>query len=216
VAIAAVVYTGAQTTGINAPSFGHAGGWFLNPFAWLMLFALGVSTAELARTGAFRQLPRGVMLAITIAAAGYVVFAFLHAAPWRVFPALNGLVAFEAAIHPDKRFLSWHRLADIAAKAWLFAVFVPPAAQFMARGVGAAITRAGRNSLPLFVAGVYLSMFGSIALFEAEGHPLAHIGVTFGGVAALLALAALIERRKAPKPAVSAARTPNPAAAANR
>jgi hypothetical protein len=206
--VAMPIYVAAQTMGINMPNFGADAGWFLNPFAWLLLFTGGATVAELSRRGAFVRIPRPAMLAVTLAAAAYVVFAFLHAAPWRIFPALNGWVAFELALHADKAALSWHRLADIAAKAWLVAVLIPPGARFMSAGIGAAITRAGRNSLPVFVAGTYLSMFGSIALFEAGGHALAHIGVTFGGVAALLVFAWALERRTVAAAPVSAALSP--------
>jgi hypothetical protein len=127
-----------------------------------------------------------------------VAFAFLYAAPWRVFPMLEALVAFDATFASNKTYLSWHRLIDVAAKAWLVAVLIPPAAAFMASGLGGAITRAGRNSLPLFVSGTYLSMVGSVILHEAEGHALAHIGVTFGGVIILLTMAWFLERKSSP------------------
>ncbi len=201
------IYIAAQTTGVNLPNFGAESGWFLNPFAWLLLFVGGATVAELARRDAFARIPRAAMLFITALAVGYVVFAFLNAAPWRVFPALNGWSAFDLALTVDKQALSWHRLADIAAKAWLAAVLIPPGARFMSSGVGAAITRAGRNSLPLFVVGTYLSMLGSIALYEAGGHALAQIGVTFLGVTTLLALAWIVERRSMARAAVSAAPT---------
>jgi hypothetical protein len=208
IGIALPIYTAAQTTGVNLPNMGADTGWFLNPFAWLLLFTGGATVAELARRDAFARIPRVVMLVVTMLAAAYVVFAFLHAAPWRVFPALNGWVAFDLALHADKAALSWHRLADISAKAWLVAVLIPPSARFMSAGIGAAITRAGRNSLPLFVAGTYLSMLGSIALYETEGHALAHIGVTFGGVATLLVLAWILERRAAVPATISVVLAP--------
>jgi hypothetical protein len=194
-AIAAIVYAVAGAMALNLPNLVEPRGWFLNPFAWGLLFVAGATVAELQARGAFARLPRPAMLAVTFAAAAYVVFAFLHAAPWRVFPALEAVVVLELTLAPDKTHLSWHRIADIAAKAWLVAALVAPAAAFMARGLGGAITRAGRNSLPVFVAGTFLSMLGSIALYEFGGHALAHIGVTAAGVIGLLGLAWLLERR---------------------
>jgi hypothetical protein len=194
---------------LNFPSFGDARGWFLNPFSWALLFVAGATVAELSRTGALARLPRGLVAGTTVTAIAYVAFAFLHAAPWRVFPSLEALVVFETRLVADKTYLSWHRLADIAAKAWIVAVLVPPTARFMAHGIGGAITRAGRNSLPLFIAGTILALVGSIVLFETGGHPLAHIAVTFGGVTALLVQAWILERRPNAlanaKPAVAAA-----------
>jgi hypothetical protein len=208
VAIALVSWIAANATGLNVPNLGGDTGWFLNPFAWLLLFTIGATTAEMIRNGMFARLPRAAYLAITATATAYVAFAFLHAAPWRVFPALNSLVAFELSFQVDKQNLSWHRLADVLAKAWLLAALTAPASRFMTTGVGGAITRAGRNSLPLFIAGAYLSMVGSILLFEAGGHALAHIGVTFGGVAALLVLAYVLERHGKAVAAVTVAPSP--------
>jgi hypothetical protein len=213
VAVAGVAYVAVRTTGINLPSLGQENGWFLNPFAWLVVFALGMTTAELSRTGQFGRLPRALVLAVTATSLGYVAFSFLHAAPWRAFPALADMAAFDWRLSPDKQTLSWHRLADIAAKAWLVAVFVPRAATFMSTGMGGAITRAGRNSLPVFVAGVYLSMLGSILMFEADGQPLAQIGVTLGGVAALLTLAWALERWSGSAAAITGSAMPGRAPA---
>jgi hypothetical protein len=196
-AIASGMYGVAQALALNLPNLGMERGWFLNPFTWGLLFVAGATAAELAIRGSFARLPRPLMLAVTLVAAAYVVFGFLYAAPWRFFPALETFIAVEIALAADKTFLSWHRLADIAAKAWLVAVLIPPTAGFMARGLGGAISRAGRNSLPLFIAGTFLSVLGSIALYEAGGHALAHIGVTAGGVFALLGMAWLLERSAA-------------------
>jgi hypothetical protein len=196
--VAATIYAGSGALALNLPNFG-GDGWFLNPFAWGLLFVAGATTAELNLRGDFARLPRAVVAAVTAASAAYVAFAFLNAAPWRVFPALQPITAFDFVVTADKTYLSWPRLADMLAKAWLVAVLIPPAAAFMANGVGGAISRAGRNSLPLFLAGTGLSIVGSILLYEAGGHALAHIGVTFGGVALLLMLAWMIER-KAPAP----------------
>jgi hypothetical protein len=63
----------------------------------------------------------------------------------------------------------------------------------MASGLGGAISRAGRNSLPIFVAGTFLSLLGSIVLYEGEGSAFWQVAVTAGGVIVLLATAALIE-----------------------
>jgi hypothetical protein len=199
--IAALLYVAVNAMTFNMPNFGSDHGWFLNPFAWALLFTAGATTAEVATRGGFARLPRPLVMIVTVAASGYVVFAFLHAAPWRVFPMLQDWVAFDITFASDKTYLSWHRLVDLAAKAWLVAVLIPPAAAFMASGLGGAITRAGRNSLPLFVGGTYLSLVGSIILHEAEGHALAHIGVTFGGVIVLLVMAWLLELRSAPRSA---------------
>ncbi len=104
-------------------------------------------------------------------------------------------MALSVELTPNKMYMSWHRLCDIAAKAWLVAVLIPPTAAFMTRGLGGVVSRAGRQSLPLFIAGTLLSMLGSVIVYETEGHALAQIAITLGGVALLLAMAHLLEER---------------------
>jgi hypothetical protein len=183
----------ANLTGFTLPNLGDDEGWFLNPFAWVLLFALGATVAQLSIDGFWSRLPRAPVAAVTFAAAAFVVFAFLHAAPWRVFPMLEPFVAFNLTLEPEKSLLSWHRLLDLLAKAWLVAVLVPRGASFMVTGVGGAISRAGRNSLPVFVTGTFLALLGSVVLFEGEGAAFWHIAVTAGGVSSLLVLAWWLE-----------------------
>jgi hypothetical protein len=190
---AAASYGAAQTFGWTLPNLGNADGWFLNPFSWVLLFVMGATTAQLASDAVWSRLPRSLIAAITLAAAAYVVFAFLYAAPWRVIPALEPFVAFSFVIDADKALLSWHRLIDLLAKAWLVAVMIPRDAAFMMRGIGSAVSRAGRNSLPVFIAGTFLALFGSVVLFEGEGAAIWHLTVTAAGVMILLAQAWAIE-----------------------
>jgi hypothetical protein len=190
---AAACYGAAQTLGWTLPNLGNPDGWFLNPFAWILLFVMGATTAQLTSDAVWSRLPRWLIATITLAAAAYVVFAFLYAAPWRVIPTLEPFVAFSFAIDTDKALLSWHRLIDLLAKVWLVAVIIPRDANFMMRGIGSAISRAGRNSLPVFVVGTFLALFGSVVLYEGEGAGFWHITVTAVGVMALLAQAWAIE-----------------------
>ena len=189
VAVATAVYIYALVNGHTLPNLNDSEGWFLNPFSWLLLFTLGATVTHLTITGFWSRLPRPLIAAITTFAAGYVAFAFVFAAPWRVFPALESYSALSLTIETNKAFLSWHRLLDILAKVWLIAVLMPRDAAFLSHGVASAISRAGRHSLPVFVAGTFLALIGSVVLFETEGHALSHIGITFGGVFGLLVLA---------------------------
>jgi hypothetical protein len=193
VAAAAAFYGAAQTLGWTLPNLGNPDGWFLNPFAWLLLFVMGATTAQLTSDAVWSTLPRPLVATVTLSAAAYVVFAFLYAAPWRVIPALEPFLVFSFDIDSNKALLSWHRLFDLLAKVWLIAVIVPRDAAFMMSGIGSAISRAGRNSLPVFIAGTFLALLGSIILYEAEGAGFWHVAVTVVGIVALLAQAWAIE-----------------------
>ncbi len=135
-------------------------------------------------------------------AAAYVLFAFLHVSPSRAALFPQEWVALE----PSKTWLSWHRLLDILAKIWLVAVLVPRGAAFLGTGLGGAISRVGRHSLPVFVVGAFLSLAASVLLYEMGGSVEWQVAVNVGGMAALLGLALLLDGRK--KPRSPAARRP--------
>ncbi len=185
-AVAALSYGAVQVSGITLPNLGNANGWFLNPFAWVLLFVAGATVARLTLDDVWSKLPRIAIVSVTLAAAAYCIFAFLHAEPWRVFPVLEPYVAISFTVETDKANLSWHRLLDLLAKVWLVALFIPGNARFLSSGLGAAISRAGRHSLPVFISGTFLSLLGSIILFEGEGTAFWQIVVTGTGVIALL------------------------------
>ena len=202
-AIALLFYGAAQGFGLNLPNLGQGSGWFLNPFAWGLLFVLGATTAELTIRDVWSRLPRLLVAAITAAAATYVVMAFLQAAPWQASALFRDWTAVALPIEPNKTLLSWHRLLDILAKAWLVAVLVPRGAEFMTTALGGAISRAGRRSLPVFVAGTFLSVVGSVILHETGGAIGWQVVVNLGGIALLLAYAWLLDGKadKTRKPA---------------
>jgi hypothetical protein len=190
---AAASYGAAQTFGWTFPNLGNPEGWFLNPFSWILLFVAGATTAQLASDAVWSRLPRPLIATGTLVAAAYVVFAFLYAAPWRVIPALEPFVAFSFSLDSDKALLSWHRLFDLFAKVWLVGVIIPRDAVFLKSGAGSAISRAGRHSLPIFITGTFLALFGSVILYEGEGAAFWHVAVTAVGIMALLAQAWAIE-----------------------
>ncbi len=195
-AVAVVVYGVALMSDANLPNLGQADGWFLNPFAWGLLFVVGATTAELTIRGTWSQLPRLLVAAATVAAAAYVTFAFMHAMAGRAGSPLQDWLAFAPALEPSKTWLSWHRLLDILAKIWLVAVLVPRGAAFLDNGLGGAISRAGRHSLPVFIAGMFLSLTGSVLLHETGGVAHWQVVVNVGGIASLLGLALLLDGRK--------------------
>ncbi len=183
---AGVSYAAAQAFGLTLPNLGNPNGWFLSPFAWILLFVAGATVARLTLDGFWARLPRSAVALVTLAAAGYSVFSFLYAEPWRIFPLLESISAISLVIEPDKALLSWHRLVDLLAKAWLVAIVIPSNARFLSTGLGAAVSRAGRHSLPIFVTGTFLALVGSIILFEGAGEPFWQVTVTGTGVAIML------------------------------
>src|SRR5690606_15641894 len=73
----------AANLGLNLPSYPNNDGWFFNPFAWQLLFTIGVLAGDRLGTGR-GALPRSPWL--LTAALLYAAFALIVIAPWTKIP----------------------------------------------------------------------------------------------------------------------------------
>lgn len=145
---------------LNMPSYPNGSGWFLNPFAWQLLFVLGLLTGVAAKHGQrFVPVKRWlvalciVWLIFCAAAAIYepLELAFGHvlwlAAEKLHFPWIA--VAF------DKTYLTVPRLSHALALAYVLSVW-PAVRQACASRFAAPFALLGRHALPVFGLGVVL------------------------------------------------------------
>ncbi len=191
------IYGGARVLDWRLPSWPEPGGWFFNPFAWQLIFTLGLVCAILWRSGPPRATPGRVSLALaTLAVAALVVTSVAGFAPG---------FRDAATLHLDvaKQDLGLARLAHFLALAYLVAI--APGLSRIVDGVsGRAIQSLGRNSLAVFAAGSLLSAIGQAGLGAAspqlspELEHLAGLAYTLAGIALLFALARWIECKKPP------------------
>jgi hypothetical protein len=199
----------ARWSGLNLPNLPESRSWFFNPFAWQLLFVIGLTVAHLQRLGRWHvPAPR----LVTLAAAAYVAFAFAAAAPWTDIPALANASLFPAGWLPpvNKTNLSLFRLCNVLAQAWLLAVLMSRACPLLATRAGRAMALAGRNSLDVFALGTVLSTGGAILLKGTQYDVTVQVAYTVGGVAVMVAYAGLIEWWKRERLASRAAKAPPP------
>jgi hypothetical protein len=183
-AASAMLWLGANFLHWNLPSYPHDEGWFLNPFAWQLLFSLGVITAYLTTNGNFP--PRRAWLMWL--AAGVVSLALIVAAPWTIFPALD-----EARVVPtdllasanSKQNLSLWRVVHFAALAYIASAWIPARASWLANPLARRVIDCGRHSLPVFSLGVVLSIAGAIAMAEFGPGWISQISINAFGIALL-------------------------------
>lgn len=209
--LSVMLYAYAQMSGFNLPNINASSVWFFNPFAWQILFVVGLTVSHLAVTGRLARLFSlgWLVRTITVFSAAYVAFTFLAAAPWRQFALLANVEVFDPALLPiaDKTNLSPLRLADAFAKFWLIAVLVSRSAPWLESVPARLLTLAGRHSLPVFVLGLMLSTVSLVVVKEASYAMWAQTAVTVTGVALMIGFAALLEwqSRLAKKDAVAKA-----------
>ena len=199
-AVSIGLYAAARAFGLNLPNWPQPGGWFFNPMAWQLIFTLGLVSAMLWRDGLPRPAPWLIMLSVaTVAGAALIVTDNVGLAP--------GL-RDTATAHLDvvKQDLGLARLVHFVALAYLIAMatafgrFITP---MVRSAFGGAVQRLGRNSLSVFAAGSVLSAGGQAALAATSAHAspgiaqFAGLAYTVASIAALFAVAHLIECRNA-------------------
>lgn len=179
---------------LNLPNWMDGRGWFFNPFAWQLLFAIGVVGARfIGREG--RALPRrrwAVLLCCL-----YLGFALFASAPWTNW----GVNWVPLNVITDKTSLGPLRLLDILA---LIYVLMTSATfeRVVQRASLGFVSLCGRHSLEVFAALTLLSLMGRL-LFRTFG-PTWEMQALINGVgfACMIGVAALLEagRPSAPRP----------------
>ena len=154
--VSAGAYLGANLAGLALPSARSYESWFFNPLAWQVLFAGGLVLGTGRCRGKAVEFHRGLF----IVAAGYLAFAAVWTVDCYGCQIGEGVLPGWAG-SLQKPNLPLPRLLHIAALAyvitqsrvWVWLARMPK--DFV-------LTRMGRHSLPVFMAGSLLSMTGWI------------------------------------------------------
>ncbi|WP_338663437.1 OpgC domain-containing protein [Pararoseomonas sp. SCSIO 73927] len=197
----ALLYATARLGEVNLPSW-TGGGWFFNPFAWQLLFAVGAVLGGGGNEG--KQ--KGVGWRPWVGAACGLVLVLSFAATLVVYLRrdLIGLLPLPVATvvdAVDKSALHPFRLLSILALAYLVAHAVPRGAAWLGGLLARPFVLIGQQGLPVFCAGIFLSFLGRLALEWREGWEM-QLAVNAAGLGALVAIAAVVAwaDRKPPKP----------------
>lgn len=186
-AVSFSVYLAAHLLPIQMPNFPTDGGWFFNPFAWQLIFSIGIALGVLKL--------RGKGIGWNPVAGGVAALYVLFGAVWMARD-MGGRISFDLlpmwmdTLH--KSMLPASRLLHILALSYL--LVHSPLWTWMARiSPRNFLTRLGRNSLPVFVQGSLLSMVGYITLVHTGSVLWLELALTVVGVLAMTGLAVAIE-----------------------
>lgn len=186
------IWAVANLVSLNLPSTLEVTGWVFNPFAWQLLFTLGAFAAD--RVGTSRVHPPAWLLA---AAAAYVLFAFLVAAPWTWITGPDTrLISADMLGQMDKSYLSLWRVTHLLALACIVGFLVEPRAGWLQKPLARGVIWSGRQSLEVFCLGTILSFAGWVVLNEAGAGLLAQVAVTAAGIGVMTTAAWILEQRK--------------------
>ncbi len=189
-AASASLYAASWWLELALPNMSTGGSWFFNPFAWQLLFTVGMITGHGMLRGV--TLPRSPWL--TAIAVSIMLFGLVSAAPWAVIAGFEGLILPDDwRLDLDKTNLSLWRLAHALSLAYLVAAHVPRTAAWLGSAGARLLEQAGRHSLPLFCFGVILSLLGTFAFTEIGRGPLMQVAVNVTGIVLLLGTAQMLE-----------------------
>jgi hypothetical protein len=173
----------------NLPAFPD-GSWYFNPFAWQLLFVFG---AWCALGGAERLAPVLQWRATLVAAILYLGFAFVIAMSWYLPEQSIVPHWLENLIYPiDKTNLDVLRFAHFLALAVLTVRFVPRTWPMLNSWILYPAILCGQHSLEVFCLGVFLAFAGHFALVDISGAFWMQVVISFTGIIAMIAAAALI------------------------
>ena len=171
------LYLAAQLVPLGMPTYPDGGAWFFNPFAWQFLFAIGLALGILKlRRKAVPYHPAVYALALAWA---------VLAAVWMIF-SLGGhlshglLPGWMDTLH--KSALPLPRLLHVLALAYLLVHSPVWAPLIKLSNADPIVTRMGRNSLPVFVAGSLMSMVGYIVLVQTGNDIAIELLLTLAGL----------------------------------
>lgn len=161
--VSVAIWQGALALGLNFPNV-HAAGWFFNPFAWQVVFTLGIVIGLAMQRGIV--LPRARWL--DAAAVAFLVFAYLAKTSLGNPTGLAFLNDWFDSVQlgSDKTNLAWSRVLHVLALAWLAMRWLPAGAGLLKHAAGRTLAVVGQHSLDVFCAGTVLSIAGQIAMAE--------------------------------------------------
>ncbi len=187
----------------NLPNWMDGRGWFFNPFAWQLLFAIGVIGSRFVGRN---SVPLPYRRWAVIVCALYLGFALVASAPWTNW----GLDWKPLDLNPDKTALSPLRLLDILALIYVLMMW-EAFRRLVQRPWLGFVAMCGRHSLEVFAALTLLSLMGRL-LFRTFG-PTWEMQALINGVgfAAMIGVAALLDggRGHTSRPARKLLRMPN-------
>ncbi len=185
--LAISLYAAANGFGLNFPAF-PSGYWYFDPFAWQLLFVLG-AWCGLGAADWVWQLARSRW--VLILSAVYAVSVFALFLPWN---GLNlGELLPEWSLYAfGKTNLGVLRLVHFLALAVVVDRLIPrdwPPLNWL---VLRPLVVSGQHSLEVFCLGVALAFAGQVAAVEAPGNALIRLLVAVTGIAAMVAVSALL------------------------
>ena len=187
---ASVLYVVTRSFELEPPAW-NGQSWSFNPFAWQLLFVIGIwlgraDPVKLSQHFPWNRWIALLLVVLLIVAAALLNF-FWHGATSGI-EMPERLSGWMASI--DKTSLHPARLASVLIMCWLISHLLPPGAAFLFGRTAGSFILMGQHSLPVFCAGIFLSFLGRVAI-EMSDSLLMQLLVNVAGLAAMLGVGAV-------------------------
>jgi hypothetical protein len=201
------IYLLTQHFGWEPKTYPNNEGWFFNPFAWQFLFMVG-ATAGYAQSAAQPSIPDWPWLPRTaIAVAATVAIIKLTWLAHGFYQGIPALLYGQIEELDDKSDLSPLRLVSFFALALTTVQFMRRDSAILRNPVSKLVILCGQHSLQVFCLGILLSLLGRFIINAISSGFLMQLAVNLGGLALMIALAALMSwyKEKSRPPAAAPA-----------
>ena len=173
---------------LDVPAYPLPGGWFFNPFAWQLIFAIGLYCG-LTRKAKGTAVPYSKIVYGLCLAYAFVAFVTIRFDLWYVW----GQLPFPVLISGfDKTYVSLPRLLHVLAVCYIFAN-APKTSPFAAMSKDNPFVMLGRHSLPVFAVGTMLSLIGQVIEYGRAPSFLFDLALVTAGLAIQFALARYLD-----------------------
>jgi hypothetical protein len=164
--------------------------WFFNPLAWQALFFVGAWLGWYGIRHKLSWLDRSWLL---WPLAGLALAALAVRFSWTLPVRYHFGSSRFLWLFLSKQDLGLLRFANVLVLAVLVRRLISPQAPFLAGPVAWPFVICGRHSLHIFCLGILLAVLGHLVLRELFGGRLMQLAVSMGGVAIMVAAAALMD-----------------------
>lgn len=200
IAMAAAIWILVGVFRLNLPNYPNPGGWFFNPLAWQLVYAIGIA-GGLAMTEGRKLVPfnRTLFWGCVVFLAFSCLWLKLRMGP---LPGRKELPFFIAGF--DKTFLALPRLLHVLALAYVL-TNMQSVARLLRTPVFRPIELIGRNGLAVFATGSVLSIALQVFRSRFETGWAEDTLLIAAGIAAQYAVARIAAAQRKPRLAVRAA-----------